>query len=261
MNSQSFTVNSRVIAELSFNETQVTGFGGAYCPRLIVIGKLTYSSMDIPTEDHLFDEINATLSVLGGPARFADALPCKLSRIRRGHWDFIGNDQVHLEFPVDQARLALLEARRDGGDLHLHLVVKLTVQKFGRIPEHTESNRPAFWGLTDQHESTVEFNLKIPRSVWLERVLPQTGYGVVHVLEFPAAPLESCQSLRHSFDALKQAQERLKLGQYDDAVAKCRIALDPFFEHVEQKNEQGETKKIPVLKRTWETRLGAATYA
>lgn len=108
------------------------------------------------------------------------------------------------------------------------------------------------WGIKDHHTLEAKVPVVIPRSVWLERVLPQTGYGKIHIIELPVVPIEKCANLKASCDALRQAQELHKQGFYDEAVGKCRLALEPLF-------EENEAKK-KTLKRSWETRLGKVTY-
>ena len=100
----------------------------------------------------------------------------------------------------------------------------------------------------------------IPGSLWIKSVLAQTGHGIIHVVELPAVPVAACQTLQHSYDALVQAQSRHALGLYDDAVAKCRIALDRFFEHVPVDPKHKDSRRIPVLKKVWQAKLGEATY-
>ncbi len=86
-------------------------------------------------------------------------------------------------------------------------------------------------------------------------------YGKIHIIELPAAQLgETCLGLKESFDALQQAQKLESQGFYREAVGKCRIALEPFFEMVEKTDDKGEKVKIPILKSSWQTRLGKATY-
>jgi len=100
----------------------------------------------------------------------------------------------------------------------------------------------------------------VTRDVWTSRVLPQVGYGVVHVLEFPATPLEACASMDHAFKALKQAQELHKIGLYDEGVGKCRVALEKFFEYEDKTGGDGKTRRTPVFVKSWETKLGKSTY-
>lgn len=64
----------------------------------------------------------------------------------------------------------------------------------------------------------------------------------------------------NSFKALNQAVEAHRQGRYDDAAAKCRVALDPFFEYEERSEPDGSKRKIPIVKKSWETRAGEKTY-
>ena len=46
----------------------------------------------------------------------------------------------------------------------------------------------------------------------------------------PAIPLSACAAFAHAFQALKQGQELHLLGLYDDAVGKCRVALETLLD-------------------------------
>jgi hypothetical protein len=81
------------------------------------------------------------------------------------------------------------------------------------------------------------------------------------MIELPRVPIESCAALKDAFDALQQAQRLESQGLYDDAVGKCRVALEPFFELVEKVDPATKVKtRVPILKTSWETKLGKATY-
>lgn len=153
-----------------------------------------------------------------------------------------------------------MERLRDGKDLNLRVDLHLTAEEHRPIEGDQKTQRPTIWGVHCVLRLTVQLATTIPRDIWISRVLPNVGHGVVHLVEFPAVPVESCASLEHAFKALQQAQERHKIGLYDDAVGKCRIALEKFFEREDKTGSDGKTREIPVLKKTWETKLGKATY-
>ena len=167
---------------------------------------------------------------------------------------------VHLDFLVDNSRIAALEKLRNGGDLKLRVEASLITDRLRSLNPPNPQAIPSSWAYCDRSDLRLSEELIIPRDTWISRVLPQLGYGVVHVLEFPAAPLEACQQLKSSFDAMVQAQERHRIGMYDDAVGKCRVALDPFFEMIEKPDDKGVVRRVPKLKRSWESKLGEATY-
>jgi hypothetical protein len=164
---------------------------------------------------------------------------------------------INLEFPLDMARLDFLERSRKDGDLQIRLNFELMADELVTLTKPSESHSETIWGLKDHKQVHSQGVFVISRKTWIERVLTPTGYGKVHIIEFPAASLEACAALDQSFQALKQAEEHFKLGLYDDAAGKCRLALEPFFEHV---NKTDGTGKKPQLKKSWETKLGQATY-
>ena len=104
------------------------------------------------------------------------------------------------------------------------------------------------WEMEKLSVASLQEGIEISQSDWIEHVLPGIGYGKVHVVEFPAIPIESCQALDSSFKSLKQAEEKHRLGFYDDAVGKCRMALEKFFDSVPVDPTNPDSRRIPVLK-------------
>jgi hypothetical protein len=102
--------------------------------------------------------------------------------------------------------------------------------------------------------------ITIPRSAWVARVLPQIGYGTVHLLELPAIPMTAVEHYKEAYQALVRAQEHHRQGLYDEAAASCRVALERFFDYPEVTGADQLTRKVPTLKKSWETKLGKATY-
>lgn len=180
----------------------------------------------------------------------------------------LGDQLHHLEFLLDTARIEALERKRNGGDVKLRLDAALMVNKLVALHDVKGTRRrdQKVWAYSDAHCLSLQADLLIQRDAWIARVLPHVGHGVVHILEFAATPLEGCALFANSFEALQQAQAFHKVGLYDDAVGKCRVALDQFFEHEEQTEASKDghkvvLRRVPKLKKTWETALGAVTYA
>lgn len=260
MNRQSFTGGSGfIIAEATLDETQIIGMGGIHYPMLRVPLDLQFNQLHKQAVDYCFTQLDGRLihEQLGV---LADALPTKLQHVQRTHWPCGGRDSRYLEIPLDTKRINSLEKQRDGKDLTLLLELSLYAEEHGVIEGDEKLKRPAIWGLRWQHRLVTQFRVTVPRSVWIEKVLPAVGHGVVHIVELPAVPLAACKAMQHPFDALRQSQSLHAQGLYDESVAKCRIALEPFFDFVAVDPTHKESRRIPELKRSWETRLGKATY-
>jgi hypothetical protein len=192
--------------------------------------------------------------------KIADSRPISLNRVIQGHQAYWGDEYLNFEFPLDARRIEAIERQRQGGSLQFRLDVQILVDEYGALPAHAESKRPPLWGLCAVQRLMLQEAFQVPQTDWIERVLPNVGYGKVHIVEYPATPLEGCAALDHSFKALKQAEEKHQLGFYDDAAGKCRLAIEPFFDHEPIDPTHPASKKIPVLKKHWETKLGQATH-
>ena len=249
----------RTLAELDIDVSRLTGSGGADYPQLSWQLEMALQAPKTPLNDYALRTVTAQLYFATGP-KIADARPISLHRVIHGYQTYAGSDYLNLEFPLDLRRIEAIEQQRQGGSLNFRLDVQIQVDEFGAIPAHVESKRPALWGLSNVHLMTLQETFQVPQSDWITRVLPNIGYGKVHIVEFPATSLEACTALEHSFKALKQAEEKHRLGFYDDAAGKCRLAIEPFFDHESVDPTHPDSRKKPVLKKHWETKLGKATH-
>jgi hypothetical protein len=192
------------------------------------------------------------MSEMGIAASFPTVL-----RMRLGPGHELPNQSIYLEIPFDQERIAVINRLRNGGDVKLRLDIDLFADELIEI--RGQSNTPAALGLREHHHLQARVQVQIPRSRWAEQVLPQLGFGKIHILELPLIPIEKCAEISAAYDALQQAYKLEGQGFYDEAVATCRKALEPFFERVVKADEKGERKAF-ALKASWQTRLGKATY-
>ncbi len=246
------------LAGISVDEALLFGTGGAIYPRLMIPVKLDYYPLHEKLADYVFTGLDAQLS-RDNVGKLADAIPLRLVRVQRTHAHYVGPEYLSLEFPIDAKRVTAMERQRDGKDLALNIDCQLTVEEHRPIEGDPKTQRPAIWGVRSVLRLTAKLSIRIPRSTWIERVLPNTGFGVVHLVELPAVPIENCQALNRSYEALRQAQSLHAEGFYDMAVARCRTALDPFFTSVPVDPKNKDSARQPELKRSWQTRLGSAT--
>ncbi len=237
--------------------SNVQAVGGNQYPRLIVPLHVIVKGLDKKHQNEIY---SAQLGAIQGELildgqKISDSLPRHLNRLV---FDFDNDENVHLEFPLDARRIEWIEQLRQGS-LAGSVRVSITTLVLGQTRVKRDDPPPPVV-FREAVATYGEVPFTVPDTQWREKVLPMLGYGKVIAIELPAIPIESFQQLDHSFKALTQAQKLFQIGHYDDAVAKCRTALEQFFESVEVVNGDGEKKKIPILKKSWETRLGQATY-
>lgn len=246
--------NGFVVAEASIEPNGISGNGRAEAPILQVALRMVFRCPKNPGMSMDFRELRCRVSPFDG-VYFAASVPTPLSR-RLAAGKHLSNELVYVEIPVDRPRLALLNRLRNGGDVRIRLDFELFAEELVELGRSQNIPQSSVWGLREHHRMYAAVQAEIPRSRWAEQVLPQTEFAKIHFLEFPAIPIESCAELKESFNALQRACKLENQGFYEDAIAKCRIALEPFFE----KRLNGKGEKQPMLKASWETRLGKATY-
>lgn len=252
-----YGTNTGLRIEASVNAENVCGLGGSVLPRIHFQVKLNISD-EIGWRSR--NKIQAwsfgmlTGELLIGSEKIADIKTYSVNRIRSGGENYPTDFYLNIEIPLDARRIEWLERQRAGKSFEAKLRIDLQVLLFGNN-QHT----PDFsCGLMDASSIQGEINFIVPDTQWRERILPGLGYGKVMVVELPAISLESCAALGHSFKALENAQKQFNLGLYDETAASCRVALDQFFEQVDKGDDSG--RKIPKLKKSWESKLGAATH-
>jgi len=246
-----------IVAEVKADANGINGSGRAEMPVLLVMLQMLFRSPKQLGVTYDFRELRCRLSPFDG-TYIATSLPAPLN-IHLGPAQELANQLVYLEIPLDQNRLAVINRLRKGGDVKLRLDLELFADELVEIPK--SQNAPsAGWGLREHRHMQARVQVEIPRSKWVEQVLPGTGFGTIHILELPVIPIESCAEIQTAFNELQQAYKLESQGFYNEAVAACRKALEPFFERITKPDDKGVMRKFLVLKSSWQTRLGQATY-
>lgn len=249
------------VVDADIGVAEINGVGGHAAPQLWIPVRVNiHHGVMQPHDGYEFVAIGGKLSVAGEP--FSRAIPSPIGVRIQPNFNKT-NESCLLEFPLDAVRIAALERLRLGGDLKVHLDAELEVMQL-RALSARQPDQPlveTVWGQVQRHRLRFSADVVIPRTVWIDRVLPRVGYGIVHLVELPAIPLESTKAMANAFEALRQAQEFHRNGHYTEAVGKCRIALEEFFEPGTMTDPAGVTRSVATLKTSWETRLGKATYA
>ena len=246
------------LADLDLDVSRLSGSGGADYPCLNWQLKMCLHAQKRPLIDYAFRSAMAQLYFTNGP-KIADARPYPINRVIYGFQQHWGDEYLNLEFPLDARRVEAIERQRQGGSLQFRLDMQIQVDEYGAFRHMSRVKTPGIVGIEQRALNDVAGDISRYSKRLDQRVLPNIGYGKVHILEFPATSLDACAALDHSFKALKQAEEKHRLGFYDDAAGKCRLAIEPFFDHEPAANHP-ESRKIPVPKKHWETKLGKATH-
>lgn len=246
------------VATVEVPETEINANGGAHAPVLMLPVRVDYHiHPENPRIGMRFAALQGQIDLEHRP--FAVAPAVNVNVLLRSEFTALSDQLHYLNFPLDAGRIAFLERVRNGGNLKFSVRFTLTVEKLLALHDPPIPH-DAVWGSVYRHDLHIHQEITVPASAWTSRVLPQIGYGSVQVIELPAIPLASVENYKEAFQALRQAQEHHKQGLYDEAAGLCRVALERFFDYPEVTGTDNLTRRVPTLKKSWETKLGKATY-
>lgn len=163
-----------------------------------------FEMRDATGELRLLEQTESVGAVsLAGPRRYARSS------------NYGGEDQLRFTCDLDHQRLELIERRRAGGPLILWLQLW-----------------PTLTAGTQYLDCRVQpIMLKIPREDWLA-FYTNVGGGYVDVIEVQYSPREA-EQFKRALIRLQEARSLIQTGAYDEAVARCRHALDAFGQEIE----------------------------
>jgi len=127
--------------------------------------------------------------------------------------------QLRLEIPLDLMAVARMEESREGdlwaglkfnGFFAVH-VSAVGVQRF-----ETGTTEPLYFA--------------IPRSQWLEKLLPQLGYGKLELIEVRISNGVRPEGLPKAVQEIRQARSYLAEGDWEKAVIHCRKTLETILD-------------------------------
>lgn len=137
--------------------------------------------------------------------------------------------QVFFCFDLDPRRIEAIEELRKGGDLTFRLILTGIAQ-----PPTSSSEQPSLvheWGLS----------LLVNQRAWMD-ALTAAGHGRFLLFEIPFPPSGVRKELAEAIDHLERAKHHFDLGHYDEAVARCRRALESLTAGLCDAEEVAKTK-------------------
>jgi len=183
----------RILANLRLRMNVYTGLKPDELPVLVEV----VAELEVQREGEDGRHYVGTLTSTSAP----DALTASL---------YSGDRQLSLGIDLDLRRLDAVERLRAGGHLVFHATVR------GRV------RRAAATGQLEKI-STTQTTLRVNAGTWLE-VLARVGYRETLLIEVPIPDAEDV--LATPIDRLKKARSAFDRGDWREAVAGCRNALE-----------------------------------
>lgn len=130
------------------------------------------------------------------------------------------NSAIEIQFHItlDHHKLAQIERLRANRDLVLSAKVK-------SIFHQTDDMS------TMEERETDDIEIRVPKSEWVETILPNTNYKDVVLVEVPVLEFPA---LKRAIDKLNDAWKKYSMGDYDGVLVDCRKALEDLSKYIQK---------------------------
>jgi hypothetical protein len=214
-------IGALTLAVFSFETQAIQGKDGPEFPILVIPYELqlyAYRDMNEPgtpvhpvTCVHLAGEFWSPQQKVA--ARFHEEIAFNAPDLGPPH-----TTRGYLEIPLDVLTVVRLEQARTG-----ELVAALKFRSLLAIHAPGGDHSVQKFIVAEARGS----GFTIPKSHWVERILPQLGYGRIELLEVRLSPnISTDHGLPKAVSEIRKARDFLVDGEWDKAVAHCRNAIE-----------------------------------
>ncbi len=237
MNTTQITIRGNVVANLGIEPTMVNGDGGPRCPRLVIPINIQSRSAPPWALDYKIMSLIALQCSLCTDS-ISNFIFAEGSKLLGTYLSPESSQNIELSIPLDPYRLKELERYRSSGDLKLRLVTELIVLlpsgNDNRLKE--DSNRPRLL-LSEIFSIREKINFEIPRSIWIERILPNLKDSNTELIEVPLGKgrlqeayryLEVAEEAYHRWDTKSVYVHCREMATALDRIVRQRLSSDKF---------------------------------
>lgn len=128
---------------------------------------------------------------------------------------YLSTTQVPFEIPLDVQTVNRIERERGSADLRVQLTFQLL------FAVHAPNGKFGFYG------GRIDgLTFPLPRSQWVDNLLPGLGYGGLEILEIRYGSGLMAQQLPKSVQELQEAKKCLLDGRWENSAVHCRKAVE-----------------------------------
>ncbi len=245
--------NGEIVAELSVDPNTIYCTGSAEHPIIVIPAVSAFRCPNWPGGSICFRHFQGRLSAFD--STYIAYTTVAETNTTLGAGETRSKEQLFIEIPIAASDLRALNRKRNGGEVRMRLDCKLKTERLHSVGSTTGQFAQRVWGFVEAHLLSTSLSFVIPRDRWI-MFLDQLKIESVYVIELPGIAVDNCAELKESHGALRHAITLHNQGLYREAVAQCRIVLDPLMEVVNGTDKS----KVMQLKTSWQTRLGKPTY-
>jgi hypothetical protein len=134
----------------------------------------------------------------------------------------VGKGRARLLFPLRDEALRAIETRADRE--HVNLTLQVRAQTFDLPPAQASGQSLNVVGMPGLSQD-VAVRSFVPQSIWIG-LLSKMGWSELALFEIPMLPFRDDPNLKTALDRLRDAEARLRGGDYRGVIAKCRDAFE-----------------------------------
>jgi hypothetical protein len=210
-------------SRLIFNYRSITAEPYTLVPRLRLDFDVHYAlTAGQPAYNLLIDFGKSELKVItkGGENLYVGmATPAQMVSMLTPNSSLSSN----LYIDLDHYRLSQIEKVREGGDLRARVDIFFIVELQQQPPV--------------KYPQTVSFDLRIPKSDWVETILPQLKYKEVSLIELPKIEKPEFSDVAAR---INEAWKQYSMGEYENVLTECRKAMEALVSVVKNRGFQKE---------------------
>jgi hypothetical protein len=179
-----------------------------------------------------FINVHATLLLTSNIQLSSTTTPCAIhlfdTEVETGIW---------VKFYLDDRAIFAAQKHRDGGDLRLRIDLTFTALRKRALPV---TGNETLWGIERVENFTGEVQFIVPKSDWVERLLPALGYAGFKLIEIPLTHRLLHEAYDNIISEFNKAESYFNKGDYNACIAHCRNTMDTLKDNL--KNFKIESK-------------------
>jgi hypothetical protein len=142
-----------------------------------------------------------------------------------------------LKFSLTKETFNFIEASRNGDvqltlELNIHALIKAAFKD-------TEGHRR--FSPDRLNSETISIMFQIPRSVWVEKILPELGYRKLRLIEIPLIHDEMDEPYKDIIHEFNEAERYFNGQDYNKCVAHCRNTMDKLTQNLQLFKKEGKS--------------------
>lgn len=160
----------------------------------------------------------------------------------------------HLSFPLTKSNLNFIEKVRNGSDLNLKIeFVFHTLRKNALQLIENE----IMWTVDGTRNFRGEIQFVVPRSFWIETVLPKLGLPGFKLFEIPLTHSSIMEAYDDIINEFNSAEKYFIKGDYNQCVGHCRHTMDHLSRNLKKVKDQIDSESA----FNWLSKIDKATLA